>query len=438
MYFPSDTRNPLEIRFEKKELILCSLIMRPLIVLSLVICLGAAIALAADSNDKDGSELPDTRRRFQLPKSLDFNQFKRMFHKSYSSIVESLVRKKLFIARLIRSIISSIKYKHNKSSYYLKVNEMSDWTKNEIDASSSISRASEDDDSYPNQVNDEPEITTTTQAPRTSEHNMGPDEVFVDFRRDNCMLPVRRQGKCGACYAFAHTALLEHLFCKATGKQVAISEQYVIDCGHIFREDVLLGCNGGDILRVGQFFSKYGIEKRDEYPYVARQNKCPYGDSKEDTNSTQMGHFRINASPIILKIRVKRIEYTLNHRNTPVVIHIGTRGSDFREYGGGVHDMQGFKDEGGDHAVLLIGHGREDGREYWLIRNSHGIHWGEQGYYKLAKSAKCIFHFGTFYGEATWEGIKPTLNQENDHRIAERLQNLKDGLERPADEASGR
>lgn len=78
---------------------LCSLIVRLLIVLSLVICLGAVIGLAADSNDNDSSKLPETRRRFQLPELPDSNEFMRMFYKSYSSITESLMRKKLFIAR---------------------------------------------------------------------------------------------------------------------------------------------------------------------------------------------------------------------------------------------------------------------------------------------------------------------------------------------------
>ena len=36
-----------------------------------------------------------------------------------------------------------------------------------------------------------------------------------------------------------------------------------------------------------------------------------------------------------------------------------------------------------DHAVLAVGYGVEDGTEYYLVKNSWGADWGEDGYVRI-------------------------------------------------------
>ena len=60
----------------------------------------------------------------------------------------------------------------------------------------------------------------------------------------------------------------------------------------------------------------------------------------------------------------------------------------FYMYGGGVLDDCSLAY--GLHSVLLIGYGREDGEEYWILRNSFGPNWGEAGHIKLSIRADCI------------------------------------------------
>lgn len=84
---------------------------------------GSAQAVAHQSSNRD---------QLALPRIFDFSAFKSIFHKQYSSILEELIKQKIYLARAFSAFISTVRYKHYLSDFYEKVNEMSDWTLKDI------------------------------------------------------------------------------------------------------------------------------------------------------------------------------------------------------------------------------------------------------------------------------------------------------------------
>lgn len=63
-----------------------------------------------------------------------------------------------------------------------------------------------------------------------------------------------------------------------------------------------------------------------------------------------------------------------------------------------------------DHGVVVVGYGSENGKDYWLVRNSWGTHWGEDGYFKLERNVK---HTYTGKCGIAMEASYPVKNGQN-------------------------
>lgn len=212
------------------------------------------------------------------------------------------------------------------------------------------------------------------------------DEIFVDHRTSKlgqCYSLPRNQRFCGSCWAFASISLIEWHYCMKTGERVSFSEQHLVDCGHLINSmwsTRLGGCRGGWPQYVDEFIKSYGLELSKNYPYQGKQNDC----HSDKLKSSAANDAKIHVKKLKLKsISFSKLDNYL--QRAPVLMSFHTP-TDFDMYSGGVDDAESCRQDK-HHAMLVVGSGRESGKEYWLIRNSYSTNWGILGHWKLNKAA---------------------------------------------------
>ncbi|CAI9269410.1 unnamed protein product [Lactuca saligna] len=78
--------------------------------------------------------------------------------------------------------------------------------------------------------------------------------------------------------------------------------------------------------------------------------------------------------------------------NQPVTITVAIEagGKDFQFYTSGIFTGQCGTDL--DHGVVVVVYGTEDGKDYWLVRNSWAADWGDEGYIRMERK-----HYSSLY-----------------------------------------
>ncbi|GAB4846954.1 hypothetical protein Ancab_025964 [Ancistrocladus abbreviatus] len=194
----------------------------------------------------------------------------------------------------------------------------------------------------------------------------------VDWRKMGAVNPVKDQGECGSCWAFSTIATVEGINQIVTGNLTSLSEQELVDCDTA--NDA--GCNGGLMDNAFQFILQNGgIDTEDDYPYTAVDGQC---DQSRMNNKVVSIDGYEDVPPFNEKALMKAVAHQ------PVSVAIEASGRELQLYQSGV-----FTGECGtelDHAVVAVGYGTEDGKDYWVVRNSWGTDWGEDGYIKIERN----------------------------------------------------
>lgn len=200
----------------------------------------------------------------------------------------------------------------------------------------------------------------------------------------NFVSPVRNQGSCGSCYAFATMGMLEsriRVMSRLQQKPV-LSPQQVVSCSNYSQ-----GCDGGfPYLIAGKYAQDFGIVEEADFPYTGGDSPCTLkGDAYRYYTAEYhyVGGFYGGCNEAYMKF-----ELILGG---PLAVAFEVY-DDFMGYRGGIYHHTGLQDKFNpfqltNHAVLLVGYGADSttGEKYWIVKNSWGESWGEKGFFRIRR-----------------------------------------------------
>lgn len=201
----------------------------------------------------------------------------------------------------------------------------------------------------------------------------------VDWRpRLNSSAFVKDQGECGSCWAMASVGALEmhaELTMKRHPRQLAV--QQLVDCVENPNQcGGQGGCSGATAELAFDYVHRHGISDAGEYSVdFSKPERCRPLNHKPYLQAAGFVHLPPNKLTALMHAVATK---------GPVVVSVDA--TDWGPYGTGVFDGC-QKDAVVNHAVVLIGYGHDSKlqEDYWILRNSWGTTWGEQGLIRLLR-----------------------------------------------------
>ena len=291
---------------------------------------------------------PEEQRDFE-----QFQAFLKKYGKSYDSLPEYLARFKIF-----RNNLRRVEDRANANSIFEEgVTKFSDMTPNEFKKKYLTL--------------DVNVLNTIHFEDAEPILHFGADENF-DWL--DAMNPVKNQGSCGSCWAFATVANLEGLYYIKYGQHKRFSEQMLVDC-----DTTDSACNGGLMEYAFQWIKDNGgLMLEDDYPYKGTKATCKSSSSKYAVKVTGYTKLTSDDETDILNYLVK---------TGPLAIAVNADPLQYYSSGIASYSKSTCDPSGINHAVTLVGYGVENGTKYWLVRNSWGADWGEDGHFRMLRGS---------------------------------------------------
>jgi len=290
-----------------------------------------------------------------------FSEFKTSFNRFYGSLDEELKARTVFEANYKRIVEHNLEADTGIHTFRLGVNQFADKT----------------NDEFRRQMNGfrHEKRSFGTVIYRANDTKDLPSSV--DWRTKGVVTPVKNQKQCGSCWAFSAVASIEGQHALNTKRLVSLSEQNLVDCSTAEGNE---GCNGGLMDQAFEYVIKNkGIDTEQSYPYEGIDEKCHF---KRRTVGADITGFKDieSGSESALQSAVATVG--------PISVAIDASSFGFQFYKTGVYyDTEcGNQQQNLDHGVTAVGYGVLDGKQYWLVKNSWDVTWGNKGYILMTRN----------------------------------------------------
>ncbi len=282
-----------------------------------------------------------------------FNNWAAKQNKLYKSPEELNYRRGVFVKNYYKVLDLNRKHSHKSA-----LNKFSDLTEEEFVAKYTGYRVSNS-------------MRTNVIAPKAIAR---PDSV--DWRQQGAVNAMKDQGQCGSCWAFSATSAIESIW-KISGKGslLNLAEQQMVDCGGSTGN---YGCNGGWMDWAFQYIINVGgQEATADYPYTAMDGQCAFDASKIKATIKGYSDIPANNCEALLDAIAQQ----------PVSVAIAANAIMFYDSGVFSSTTCGTSI---NHGVTAVGYGTDASvkKDYYLVRNSWGSGWGEQGYIRFDRQVQ--------------------------------------------------
>ena len=178
-----------------------------------------------------------------------------------------------------------------------------------------------------------------------------------------------------------------------------LSEQELTACNPFS-----FGCNGGFQPSAYIYaLNNGGLAGENEYPFVEKYYKQGTTLQCSSSGVSSIPNSAPNAQNPYTVVRKTEADFMSAVAQQPITVSINAADPIFQTYKGGIISADKCSSKEVDHAVVIVGYGTLNGVDYWILRNSWGTSWGDQGYFYIARSGNAC---GIYNEDASYPNYK--------------------------------